>query len=390
MLAAFARAIDIESWALLIPGGFVGRVTQRASVPRAAGVAKAAALVERLLLGALACVVIGHYVASVSATAIAGWRFTGYVRPEDLATPIAIVAIGLLWLRTRIGRDVGRERDGARRLDWRRRSSCSTMRLGRDHDRARRGVACRRWSRRRRSPSFTGWVAVDAALALVLGFALTLPVVGGGDALARAAHELPPPRVQALQAHRPARRLFFASSAIALGTFLVVLLVPGRRAALWTECAAGRSRAASGRARPRSADLMAIALAGAAVLLLVPAAHAALGDAEQMLHRFSADGTLPSGLALAAHAVRHARPRDRRHRRRDDRRGARQRRPRRLAGARRTAIAIAVDARADGRRAGAPAAHAPGAGAVQGARQRAHRQPRASGRSLRRRPRSSR
>ena len=27
VLAAFARAIDIESWALLIPGGFVSRVT---------------------------------------------------------------------------------------------------------------------------------------------------------------------------------------------------------------------------------------------------------------------------------------------------------------------------------------------------------------------------
>src|SRR6186713_2387634 len=54
VLAAFARSIDIESWSLLIPGGFVGSVT-RAFGPRAAGVAKAAALMERLLLGALAC-----------------------------------------------------------------------------------------------------------------------------------------------------------------------------------------------------------------------------------------------------------------------------------------------------------------------------------------------
>ena len=56
VLAAFVRAIDIESWALLIPGGFVSRVTN-AFGPRAAGVARAAALVERVLLGALACVV---------------------------------------------------------------------------------------------------------------------------------------------------------------------------------------------------------------------------------------------------------------------------------------------------------------------------------------------
>ncbi len=76
VLAAFVRAIDIESWALLIPGGFVGRVTS-AFGPRAAGFARAAALVERVLLGALACVVVGHYLAGVSAIAIAGWRFTG-------------------------------------------------------------------------------------------------------------------------------------------------------------------------------------------------------------------------------------------------------------------------------------------------------------------------
>jgi len=97
LLAAFARATDIESWALLIPGGFVGRVGT-ALGPRAAGIAKSAALVERVLLGVLASVVVGHYVASVSATSIGGWRFTGFVRPEDLATPVAIATIGVLWL----------------------------------------------------------------------------------------------------------------------------------------------------------------------------------------------------------------------------------------------------------------------------------------------------
>ena len=42
---------------------------------------------------------------------------------------------------------------------------------------------------------------------------------------------------------------------------------------------------------------MALALACAAGLVLLPAAHAALTDAERMLHRSSADGTLPGGLA---------------------------------------------------------------------------------------------
>src|SRR5436190_19119746 len=59
------RAGDIESWALFIPGGLVGRAEQ-AFGSRAARSASAAVLVERLLLAALASAVIGHYVASVA------------------------------------------------------------------------------------------------------------------------------------------------------------------------------------------------------------------------------------------------------------------------------------------------------------------------------------
>ena len=99
----------------MIPGGFVGSVT-RAFGPRAAGVAKAAALVERFLLGALACVLVGHYAASVAASAIAGRSFTGYLRAEDLATLIAIGALGVLWLQTRLGREIGR--DALARASW--------------------------------------------------------------------------------------------------------------------------------------------------------------------------------------------------------------------------------------------------------------------------------
>ena len=105
-LSAFVRAIDLESWAVLVPGGFVGRAV-RAFGPRALNVAAAAALVERLLLAALASVVAGHYVASVAVTAIAGWRLTGHVRPEDLAAMLAVALIGLLWIRARIGLDLG-------------------------------------------------------------------------------------------------------------------------------------------------------------------------------------------------------------------------------------------------------------------------------------------
>ena len=109
VVGAFVRAIDIESWALLIPGGAVARV-QQAFGARAAKAAAAAGLVERLLLAALACIVIGQYASTVALTAIAGWRLTGYVRPEDFATIVAVFLVGLLWLRARIGLDLTSDR----------------------------------------------------------------------------------------------------------------------------------------------------------------------------------------------------------------------------------------------------------------------------------------
>ena len=97
-LAVLVRAIDLESWALLMPGGFEGRIVA-AFGPRAGGVAVGVALVERLLLGALTCLVVGHYIASVVVIATAEWRFTESARPEDLATLLAVGAMGLLWIR---------------------------------------------------------------------------------------------------------------------------------------------------------------------------------------------------------------------------------------------------------------------------------------------------
>src|ERR1044072_697663 len=59
-LAGLARAIDRESWALLRPGGLEARVVA-AFGPRSSGMATGVALVERLLLGSLASLVVGHY-----------------------------------------------------------------------------------------------------------------------------------------------------------------------------------------------------------------------------------------------------------------------------------------------------------------------------------------
>jgi magnesium transporter len=293
-LAALVRATDLESWALLMPGGFEGRVA-RAFGPRAAGIAAGAALVERLLLGALTCVVVGHYVAGVAVTAIAGWRLTGFVRPEDLATVLAVGAIGLLWIRARIGRDLRRETLArsvwfgvgilALAIGW----GLVTLARG-----SAASIAV--LASLPRPVVVTGWSLVDAAFVYALGLALTLPVVGGGEALARAAHEFPPPRVHALR-RTGLVTLIFALVVTVIGTFLIILLVPAAEQELWVNAPlAGLAQHLVGAAWAR--DLMALSLASAAVLVLLPATYVAIADAERMIHRSSADGKLPRSLAV--------------------------------------------------------------------------------------------
>ena len=292
LLAAFVRAIDIESWALLIPGGFVARIANAFGY-RATGLAKALILVERILLGALASVVIGHYVASVSATTIAGWRFTGYVRPEDLATVVAVGVLGALWLPARIGREIGR--DPMSRGIWVGVSLVLGTMVWGVITLARRDLTLSAVTVLPSIRSITGWPPLDGLLGILLGLALTLPVLGGGEALARAAHELPPPRVKGLR-RTGLLTILYAGTATAVGTLLVILLVPPGEQALWAS--APLVGLAQNLAAPSALRVvLAIALAGAAVLMLGPATHAAVSDAEQMLQRFSTDGTLPSSLA---------------------------------------------------------------------------------------------
>ena len=72
--AAFSvlvRAVDLESWALFIPGGSIGRIEQALGT-RAARAGAAARFTERLLLAALACVVAGHYGSGVAVPSSAG------------------------------------------------------------------------------------------------------------------------------------------------------------------------------------------------------------------------------------------------------------------------------------------------------------------------------
>jgi magnesium transporter len=293
VIAAFARAIDIESWALLIPGDLVGRV-RHAFGASAGRLASAATLVERLLLGSLACLVIGHYVAGVTAAAIAGWRPSGLATLDDLATLAAAGTIGVLWVRVRIGRDLSR--DAMARGVWVGIAILVFTMMWGVVTLAREGAD--QLPVLRSFPptvAVTGWTPIDAALVYILGFALTLPVIGSGETLARIAQDFPLPRVSALK-RTALLTVLFGIMVSALGTFLVILLVPAAGQPLWISAPlAALAQHLAGPAWAR--DLAALAMAGAAVLVLIPAVHSALADGERMLLRSSAEGILPLGLA---------------------------------------------------------------------------------------------
>ncbi len=289
LLAAGVRAIDIEGWAQLVPGGLVGRVG-RTFGPRAATVATATVLVERLLLAALASLVIGH---SIAATAIAGSRFTRYARPEDIATMLAVFAVGLLWVRARLGREIRRE--AMARGVWLGIAILLVATMSGAFALARSGVDLTRpltWPAS--AVSSPGWPVVDIVLACIVGLALTLPVLGSSDTLGRSAHDFQPPRIAAL------RRVAFLTVGLALvittvSTFLVTLLVPASETQLWANAPlAGLAQHLGGPVWLR--DLVGIGVAVAAILVAFPAAYVGLGDAEQTLQRASAQGTLPPAL----------------------------------------------------------------------------------------------
>ena len=126
---------------------------------------------------------------------------------------------------------------------------------------------------------------------------LALPILGGSEVLARSAHEFAPPRVQALR--RISRRTaFFALLTTPLGAFLFVTLVPATEWPVWTDAPlAGLALHSAGPVWAR--DLAALALACAAVLMLLPTAHAALADVDHMLQRWSSG--LPAGRLAALH-----------------------------------------------------------------------------------------
>jgi magnesium transporter len=285
-LAALVRAVDIESWTLFTPGGLVGRV-ERAFGPRALTLATAAVLIERLLLVALASVVIGQYAIGVGAIRVAEWRVTDRLTIQELATVGASLVVGLLWIRARLGLDIASHL--LARSVW---IGIGLLVIA---------LASGTWAMAMTQALPTGLLswpvsradasAIDLTLRWLVALAIVLPILGGGEVLTRWAHDFPPPRVPAVR--RTARAtLAFMFVATALSSLLFVTLVPGPETAMWMN--APLAGIATHLTAPGWVGvLITVFVVVAAVLVLAPAAHAALEDAEQLLRRLSARRELP-------------------------------------------------------------------------------------------------
>jgi magnesium transporter len=254
-----ARQVDIESWGLFIPGGLTGRAEQAFGV-HAARPVLAIILLERFLLAALAAAVLGRYVGNV----------------EDLSTQIGMALIGLLWLRARSALEL--KPDTISKGVW----------LG-----IAVVVAAAIWggiTLARVTPSPVPLPLEPAPSAAVLmsyllGLAVALPALGTGSALARVAHQFAPPRIQSLR-RTSALVVAFSFAGIAIPAFLYIALVPSHEQAIWANAPlVGLARHLAG---PRwSRGAIDVALIAAAFLVLVPAANAALLDADKLLRRLS-------------------------------------------------------------------------------------------------------
>jgi len=286
LLGVLVRAGDIESWAQFVPGGLVGR-TELAFGTRAARTASAIVLVERFLLAALVSAVIGHYVASVAATAVMGLRFTGHVTLEELSMYLAFGTVGMLWMRARAG--VAVTDDAISKGVWLGVGVVVTASIWGVLTVVHNGglPVPPPWQLPAGSPSAAGWI-------YLIGFAVALPALGSGGALARVAHQLARPRIQSLR-RTSSLVVVFSLIGIAVPAFLFVALVPSADQTLWADTPlAGVAQHLAGPVWATGA--MMFALVCAAFLMLAPAANAAVLDAEQQLRKLAEHHALPDAL----------------------------------------------------------------------------------------------
>src|SRR5262245_11230206 len=278
-VSMLVRSIDIESWGLFLPGGLAGRA-RSAFGTNPGAFAAAAALSERILLAALCAAVVGRYGADLVVSARTALDFKRQIAADDLSALISILLVGAVWLGARTGRE----------LDTDVRARCiliatAILVVGIVWGMFEAGI-------RPAHPAETG--SLPSLLDMALAFGLAMPILGGGDSLIRSAHELPPPRIQAL---RRARLLMILVAAILIvaPAWIGRFFYDGTQT-LWTDTPLlGISSILGG--PDWLTTIMRLGVSAAALLMLAPAIQAALGDTTQQLRVASNEFMLPGWLS---------------------------------------------------------------------------------------------
>ena len=113
-------------------------------------------------------------------------------------------------------------------------------------------------------------------------------MIGGGESIARAAHEFAPPRLRALR-NTSLVVVLFGLVVTLPSAFLFVAFVPESQTPLWVSAPlAGIAQYLV--ANPLLKSVIAVCVALGALAVLAPAAHAALEDSEQLIRRLSTRG----------------------------------------------------------------------------------------------------
>jgi hypothetical protein len=289
LLSAFVRAIDIESWAFFIPGGLIGR-TERVLGHRGGSIATAVMMTERLLLVALCSVLCGQYAAGIAGGWVAEWSLTARLTVQELVTVGAILLIGILWARSRLRLQV--PSSALARAVWAGVIMLAALVTVGIVATVRQGIPVFAVSL---TAPWSDQGVSASALQLLTAFALVFPLLGGGGALGRTAREFAPPRVQSVR-----RAAFFVVLFVLLlattSSFLFVAVVPSVQTDLWSP--APLSGLAQHIGVPSWASgLLTLTVLVAALLILIPAAHAALEDSEQLVRRLSLKGLFPGKVA---------------------------------------------------------------------------------------------
>jgi len=280
LLAMVVRGIDIESWAFFIPGGLIGR-SERVYGQRMGSFATAVMLTERLLFVVLACVLCGQYAVSFGRGWISRWTVTAQLSVQELVTVGAILLIGVLWTRARLG--VPLPSKTMAKCVWAGVLVILTLSITGT-------IATVIHQLPILTPTFEP-VSRDPLprqlMQWLIAVAVVLPILGGGGSLGRAAGEFAPPRLHAVR-----RTAFFVAMFVLLlaasTSFLFVAAVPRAEAAVWA--ATPLSALAQFLPVPAwSIGVLTILVFCASILMLFPAAHAAFEYTEQLLRRLSAE-----------------------------------------------------------------------------------------------------